>query len=77
MRHAMEIPGAALAALREYAAVRQHDAGRSQVDALCAGKGPLSAGERQVLEDALGWWLQQHAAAGERVREIRARLDIR
>jgi len=77
MRHALEIPGAALEALRDYATQRQHDAGRTEVVALCAGKGPLSPGERRVLEDALGWWLQQHTAAAERVREIRARLDIR
>jgi hypothetical protein len=73
----MEIPGAAMAALRDYAAQRQHDAGRAEVDALCAGTGPLSDAERQVLDDALGWWLLQQAAAEERVRQIRARLGIR
>jgi hypothetical protein len=77
MRHAIEIPDAALAALRDYAAQRRHDAERADVDALCAGTGLLNTAERQVLEDALGWWLRQHAVAGERVQELRARLAIR
>jgi hypothetical protein len=76
MRHAIEIPDVALAALRDYAAQRRHDAGWADVDALCAGAGLLSTAERQVLEDALGWWLSQHAVAGERVGELRDRLGI-
>jgi len=77
MRHAIEIPDAALAAMRDYADWRRHDAERADVDALCAGTGLLSTAERQVLEDALGWWLRQHAVAGDRVRELRDRLGIR
>ena len=77
MRHAIEIPDAALVALRDYAAQRRHDAERVDVDVLCAGAGLLSSADRQVLEDALGWWLRQHAVAEERVRELRARLGIR
>jgi hypothetical protein len=77
MRHAMAIPSAAMAALRDYAAQRQHDGGKAELDALCAGTGPLTEAERQVLDDALGWWLQQQATAEARVRQIRTRLGIR
>jgi hypothetical protein len=77
MRHAIEIPAGALAALRDYAAVRQQEAVRADLDALCAGTGPLSPADRQVLQEALVWRERQLALAGERVREIRTRLDGR
>lgn len=73
--HAIEIPASALSALRVYAAYRTQRAGRlNEVDELCRGTGPLSAAERQTLQDALTWWRVQIAAADQRVRQISARL---
>jgi hypothetical protein len=65
--HAIEIDGATLAALRDYAS-------QARLDALCAGTGPLADDDRQALQDALQWWQEQHASAETRVREIVARL---
>ena len=75
MRHAIEIPAGALAALRDYAAVRQQDAARAEIEALCAGSGPLSPAGRKVLEDALHWQEQQQVLSGQRARQIRDRLS--
>jgi hypothetical protein len=65
--HAIEIDGATLAALRDYAP-------QMRLGALCAGNGPLSDKDRQALEAALQWWEQQYFLAKTRIQEITARL---
>ena len=73
--HALEIPASALDALRDYAAYRTQRVGRlNEVDELCRSTGPLSAAERQVLENALIWWRTQQATATQRVSQLTARL---
>lgn len=72
--HAIEIPAAAMAALRRYAAGRTGTAGQVQIDALCNSDRPLTRGERRAPEEALGWWAGQQAAAKARITEITARL---
>lgn len=65
--HAIEVPAAALAALRQYL-------GQAEIDAILNGDTPLSDPQRRQLGLALKWWEEQHATALARIRAITARL---
>lgn len=70
----MEIPAETMAALRAYAGLRQQAARQARITALCNEEGPLSTADRKVLHDALRYWREQYATAGQRMREITKRL---
>jgi hypothetical protein len=70
----MEIPAAAMAALRDSADVRHSAGAPAAAAALLGMEGPLSPADRLVLAEALQWWKGQRALADGRVREISARL---
>jgi hypothetical protein len=69
-RHVVEIPPAALAAVRAYAELRHY----TRIDGLVSSDKTLSQADRETLQDALRWWQRQHDLAGEQVRAIVARL---
>jgi hypothetical protein len=73
-RHAIEIPAATLAALRDYAEVRRSAGAPAGAAALVSEERPLSPVERKTLLDSLQWWQDQQALAEDQVRRIAARL---
>ena len=66
--HAIEVPAATLAALRQRGVTRAH------IDALCTGTGPLNATDSQFLKDALQLQREQHRNAEAQILKIAARL---
>jgi hypothetical protein len=66
--HAIEVPAAALEALRQYM-------GQAEIDAILTRGGPLTEPERRQLGLALKWWEEQYATALARIRAITVRLS--
>jgi hypothetical protein len=72
--HAIEVPAATLAALRDYAAVRHSAGGLADTGSLIRSEKPLTPAEREALIAALNWWRDQRTLADEQVTQITARL---
>jgi hypothetical protein len=52
----------------------RHYQAQAAVNAILASDGPLTAADRQALEESLQWWKDQLVTARDRVQAITARL---